>query len=118
MACNQAGLFLSRDTPRIVKFLSLNWLYAFTTFGFSCLHGPHQLAQKSTNTYFPLKEERDTGVPVVSGSVKSGACCDRWFFFNSFKAELFGNLAEDLFTTSLTSMLFKGFRPNCWVSRW
>jgi hypothetical protein len=28
--------------------------------GFSCLQGPHQLAQKSTNTYLPLKEESDT----------------------------------------------------------
>jgi len=33
----------------------------------------HQLAQKSTSTYFPLKELRLVAFPERSGSVKSGA---------------------------------------------
>src|SRR5580692_1447763 len=48
-------LSLSSDTPRMAKFfLFLNSLWTFTTLGFSALQGPHQLAQKSTSTYFPL----------------------------------------------------------------
>ena len=35
-------------------------------FGFSCLHGPHQLAQKSTNTYLPRIEDNVTILPDVS----------------------------------------------------
>ncbi|EDM34737.1 hypothetical protein PBAL39_14309 [Pedobacter sp. BAL39] len=35
--------------------------------------GLHQLAQKSINTYFPLKEDNDISFPAVSGNVKSGA---------------------------------------------
>src|SRR4029078_1526014 len=58
---------LSRETPKTVKFFSLNWLKFSTTLGFSALQGPHQLAQKSTRTYFPWNDERLMGVPVVSG---------------------------------------------------
>src|SRR5690606_23748349 len=63
----------SSDTPKTVKFLSLNAWYAATTFGFSCLQGPHQLAQKSTNTYLPRSDDSAIGVPAVSGWLKSGA---------------------------------------------
>src|SRR4051812_35090618 len=64
---------LSRETPRIVKFLSLNLLKALTTFGFSLRQGPHQLAQKSTSTYFPRSELSDICFPVGSGIEISGA---------------------------------------------
>src|SRR5579871_153922 len=74
-ACCHESLSLSRDTPSIAKFLSLNSPKAFTTFGFSALHGPHQLAQKSTSTYFPLKEANEIIFPSASGKFNSGACC-------------------------------------------
>src|SRR5690606_5208548 len=63
----------SSDTPKTVKFLSLNFSKAATTVGFSRRQGPHQLAQKSTNTYLPRNEESASSLPAVSGSVKSGA---------------------------------------------
>src|SRR6476646_9058819 len=55
---------------------SLSWslLYAATTFGFSFLQGPHQLAQKSINTYLPLKSLMLTGFPFISFIVRLGAC--------------------------------------------
>src|SRR5664279_384764 len=62
---------LSSETPKTVKFLSLNCLYVATTFGFSSLHGPHQLAQKSSNTYFPRSELKVKGFPSISVKVKS-----------------------------------------------
>src|SRR4051812_8351321 len=58
----------------MVKFLSLNLLYTFTTFGFSRRQGLHQLAQKSSKRYSPLKDERETGLPFISFCVKSRAC--------------------------------------------
>src|SRR4051812_43582959 len=61
----------SSDTPTTVKFLFLYLLYACNTFGFSARQGPHQLAQKSTNTYFPLKSANLTGRPSVLFCVKS-----------------------------------------------
>src|ERR1051326_4538358 len=70
----QSPLSLSRDTPSIVNFLSLYFLYACTTFGFSFLQGRHQLAQKSTNTNFPLNELRVIVLPFASGKESSGAC--------------------------------------------
>src|SRR5678810_598206 len=48
-------------------------LNACTTFGFSLLHGPHQLAQKSTSTYLPRNELSVTVLPSVSGKEISGA---------------------------------------------
>src|SRR5690348_13844180 len=45
-----------------------NSLYAFTTFGFSLLQGPHQLAQKSTSTYLPCNEDSANVFPL-------GVCC-------------------------------------------
>src|SRR5687767_714041 len=57
----------------MVKFLFLKLLYAFTTLGFSALHGLHQLAQKSTSTYLPRKELSFTSFPSVSGNTISGA---------------------------------------------
>src|SRR5690606_19533368 len=63
----------SRETPRIVKFLSLYLLKTLTRFGFSTRHGPHQEAQKSSSTYFPLKSESFTGFPEGSFCVKSAA---------------------------------------------
>src|SRR6478735_597128 len=52
---------LSRETPKTVKFFSLNCLKFSTTLGFSARQGPHQLAQKSTRTYLPWNDERLTG---------------------------------------------------------
>src|SRR5471030_670928 len=78
MACIQLGFTWSSDTPNTVKFLFLYWLYAFTTFGFSIRQGLHQLAQKSTNTYFPLKEESVIAFPSTSFWVKSIACVPTW----------------------------------------
>src|ERR1700747_2277664 len=43
-----------------------------TTLGFSLRQGPHQLAQKSTKTTFPLKEEILSGFPSGVVKVKSG----------------------------------------------
>src|SRR6476620_6632564 len=61
------GFFaLSNETPSTVKFLFLYLLNAATTFGFSWRHGPHQLAQKSTSTYFPFNDERLRLLPAVS----------------------------------------------------
>src|SRR6476661_5063455 len=77
--------------------------------GFSCLHGPHQLAQKSTSTYLPLKDDSETSLPLASGIVRSGAglpthedCSDCWgvcmslpvsWFFRYCKLASVGNLA-------------------------
>src|SRR6188472_1916854 len=63
----------SSETPSIVKFLFLNCLNACTTLGFSLLHGPHQLAQKSTSTYLPRKELSFTVLSSVSRKEISGA---------------------------------------------
>ena len=41
--------------------------------GFSPLQGPHQLAQKSTSTYLPLKLVSEIIFPLASGSAISGA---------------------------------------------
>src|SRR5690606_24047205 len=64
---------LSNETPKTVKFLSLNLWNAATTVGFSRRQGPHQLAQKSTSTYLPRNEDNERLFPAVSGNVKSGA---------------------------------------------
>src|SRR6478672_4370104 len=71
MASTHAGFAWSSDTPSTVKLLFLNLLYAATTFGFSILQGLHQLAQKSTSTYFPRKEEIFTIFPEVSACENS-----------------------------------------------
>src|SRR3954469_4834304 len=80
----------SSDTLNTVKPLSLYWLNAFTTFGFSARHGPHQLAQKSTNTYEPRNWKSETGRFDVSLWVKFIACRPRPVFLavsmDSFKA--------------------------------
>src|SRR5882757_3991560 len=71
MAFNQFSFLSSNEMLKMVKFFSLNVLNAFTTLGFSARHGLHQLAQKSTNTYLPLKSLNDTGLPDVSFCLKS-----------------------------------------------
>src|SRR4249919_1626970 len=75
IACVQASFCPGRssETPSIAKFLFLNCLNACTTLGFSLLHGPHQLAQKSTSTYLPRNELSLTVLPSVSGKEISGA---------------------------------------------
>src|SRR3982751_6491132 len=73
IASIQACLSSSSETPSIVKFLFLYWLYAATTLGFSCRQGPHQLAQKSTSKYLPLKLLMLTGLPFMSCMVRLGA---------------------------------------------
>src|SRR5476651_2709937 len=75
-------LGLSKETPTIVKFLPLYLLYALTTFGFSCLQGPHQDAQKSTKTYLPLNDDRLIILPLVSASANSGAIAPNATRFN------------------------------------
>src|SRR5690349_18089692 len=73
MACSHWPLSLSSETPRTVKFFALNSLNAITTLGFSCLQGIHQLAQKSTNKYFPRKDDIFLICPFASGKARSGA---------------------------------------------
>src|SRR5829696_2741015 len=74
IACIHDSFLRSSDTPSIVKFLFLNFSWAATTLGFSMRQGPHQLAQKSTSTYFPRNDDSETGLPAVSFCVKSMAC--------------------------------------------
>src|SRR5690606_40588048 len=73
IASSQSSRSSSSETPRIVKFLSLYFSKTFTRKGFSLRQGPHQLAQKSTNTYLPLNCARDTIFPAVSVCEKSNA---------------------------------------------
>src|SRR5689334_15156361 len=103
MAFTQASFCLSSDTPSTVKFLSLYVLYAFTTFGFSMRQGWHQLAQKSTNTYLPLNEERLTGLPLVSGREKSGAALGFIMVFTSARLVCCGNREAASPTSFVTS---------------
>src|SRR5439155_349318 len=86
IAFSHSDFSLSRETPSIVKFLFLYFLYAATTLGFSSLHGPHQLAQKSTNTYLPFNELNENILPSVSGIVISGA----GIFFSATGGLFFG----------------------------
>lgn len=49
-------------------------MYVFTTLGFSFLHGPHQLAQKSINTILPFNPDKVmvesfASLPVISGAL-------------------------------------------------
>src|SRR5690606_1609894 len=53
--------------------LALNLLCISTSLGFCSRQGLHQLAQKSTSTYLPLKSERLNFLPFTSSSVKPGA---------------------------------------------
>src|SRR5690554_4522753 len=75
MAPTQASLVLSKETPNTSKPLSLYSWYNLTTFGFSSLQGLHQAAQKSINTYFPLKSDNRTISPSGLGRAISGAGC-------------------------------------------
>lgn len=72
--------------PFAFEYFAFLYLWnAFTTFGFSILQGPHQDAQKSIKTIFPLKEESGSALPsavfnLISGarfpiSVPTGSCC-------------------------------------------
>ena len=54
IAASQASRLESIETPSTVNPLDLYLLKAATTFGFSMRQGRHQLAQKSTSTYFPV----------------------------------------------------------------
>lgn len=44
-----------------------------TTFGFSCLQGEHQDAQKSIKVAFPRLSFKETTLPLGVGALKSGA---------------------------------------------
>ena len=55
----------------IFKPFECNSLYNATTLGFSCLHGPHQEAQKSTIVTFPKLSFRETIFPSGLGAEKS-----------------------------------------------
>src|SRR4030095_4603809 len=66
IALIHGSLARSSETPSTVKFFVLNFSYALTTFGFSMRHGLHQLAQKSTSTNLPRKEDNATVFPSVS----------------------------------------------------
>src|SRR5690348_8978915 len=112
----------------MAKFLSLNLLYAFTTFGFSIRQGRHQLAQKSTKTYLPLKELKETGLSFTSGRVNSGAglfnkelaaaccvccaCCVVTDLFKAARASCFGNFCVALLIIEFTSSAEKPSRPK------
>jgi len=56
-----------------VKSLSEYSLYALTTFGFSLLQGPHQLAQKSIRTILPFNSESFNISPFGFSYESSGA---------------------------------------------
>jgi hypothetical protein len=61
------------DMANTSKPFALYFLYSLTTAGLLALQGPHQLAQKSTSTTFPFKEDRLITLSFISGSEISGA---------------------------------------------
>src|SRR5258705_13774764 len=106
----------------MVKFLFLNLLYAATTLGFSMRQGLHQLAQKSTNTYFPRKELSFISFPFTSGMAISGASfptqpsvlavCASSVLFMAATPWCEGNLDAVSFTILVTSSMDTGSSLN------
>src|SRR5690606_16866855 len=114
----------SRDTPKTVKFLSLNFSYAATTVGFSRRQGPHQLAQKSTSTYLPLNEESAKSFPAVSGKVKSGARVPMASFsrpvilsLRSLPKSVAFKLLDKLSNAGFKAVTFSGFSSSFTITR-
>ncbi len=64
--------------------LLCNSLYSATTFGFSCLHGPHQDAQKSIIVTFPNDSFNETVFPSGVFAEKSVAfvALSTFFFYS------------------------------------
>ena len=59
-----SSIFSSTLRLRIAKFLSLpNASWTAWSWGISAMHGPHQVAQKSSSTYLPLKSARVIDLP-------------------------------------------------------
>src|ERR1044072_3346061 len=114
MAFSHCLLSWSRDTPKMVKFLLLNVFHAATTFGFSSLHGLHQLAQKSTRTYFHFSDERESGFPLVSGRLKSAAILEGVFDFIFAITGSAGNFCASWSTIDFISAFENPPSPNCW----
>ena len=65
----------------IFKPLLCNSLYKATTFGFSCLHGPHHDAQKSTIVTFPKLSFKETVFPSGVFAEKFEAFVELFTFF-------------------------------------
>src|SRR5829696_3981939 len=63
--------------------LLLNLLTAVCIPGKEAMQGPHQVAQKSTTTTFPLREERATSFPLMSFKANCGAGMLIMLFANS-----------------------------------
>lgn len=63
------------------KPLLCNSLYKATTLGFSCLHGPHQEAQKSIIVTFPKDSFKETVFPSGVFAEKSAALVELFTFF-------------------------------------
>src|SRR5688572_10822730 len=90
--------------------------------------GLHQLAQKSTNTYLPLNEESEIGLPFTSDKVKSGAglfkrlppaataCCCAWLCCMELRIlarpVCLGNLLAVLLITSVVCSGENGSKPK------
>src|SRR6185295_19579200 len=59
--------------PRTTSPLALNSRLMFSRAGMAWRHGPHQLAQKSSSTGFPLSDDRLYGVPSSAFTSNAGA---------------------------------------------
>src|SRR6185437_3778881 len=71
------------ETPMTTRPRSLNAVSNSSNHGISILQGPHQVAQKSSKTTFPLKSERRTVAPFTSFKAKSGAGLRSLSVFNA-----------------------------------
>src|SRR5262245_47516823 len=80
MAFCQSFFFSSSETLKISKPCDLNFEYSFTWSLLAALQGPHQLAQKSSNITFPLKDSSVIESPLTFGS-----------FINTLGSEILGN---------------------------
>src|SRR5689334_5548187 len=72
---NASAFFLSLSmlTVRMTTSFPLYLSASLSSSGISFLHGSHHDAQKSTNTTFPLSDERSTVFPLRSFREKVGA---------------------------------------------
>src|ERR1700759_2422873 len=70
----QSFWLLSHETLMISRPLSRYFVYIFFSAGIMAMHGGHQVAQKSSNTYFLfLNDDSESIFPCISGVLKSCA---------------------------------------------
>lgn len=93
-------VFFSKAILSIVKLSVLYFLNKVTRPGWFSRQGLHQVPQKSTNKYFPLKVAKESGFPKVSGSVKLTANLPTMEFEIESKT-LFNEIADGRCRTSL-----------------